>query len=569
MTKMIPAHFDPSETVRGEREVFEKLRDDPDTEDWVAFHSLHIAQHVSQLKGEADFVVFVPNEGVLVIEVKSHSEVARTADDWLFEGRRGKNPFTQAEEAMHSVKKRVSGVRGVPFTYAVYFTHSEFDVSEAAEWNTWQVIDTVALMRRPISQLILSALKKNRKLHGDTASTKSWFDPDGNEPTPQTIARMVQTLRPVFEFSTPIKIRRQRRHEEVTRFTGEQYALIDTISDNARCIIKGPAGTGKTFIATEAAKRYAAEGKRVLLCCYNKLLGSWLTETTQDLPDVDAFHLHGYMRKATKASLSSSHKAENFFTEVLPKYALTDLRAEPTAPYDLIVIDEAQDLMRDSYLDVLDASLHGGLSNGKWLFFGDFTNQAIYDSGSNGITTLTDRAPHSASFKLSKNCRNTPDIAQYVEISTNLDPGYADYLRERGERRIEHDYWSTEEAQQAFLAEHLIRLGADGHAPDDIAIISPLGERSAANLLRNQPRWARKLAPFSEAGTSHIRYGTIHSFKGLDASAVIVTDFDSIDTKRDESLFYIATSRARDDLTVLAHESTRHDFRRIILGEAS
>ena len=47
--------------------------------------------------------------------------------------------------------------------------------------------------------------------------------------------------------------------------------------------------------------------------------------------------------------------------------------------------------MLDSYLDVLDMAVRGGLGSGEWLYFGDFTNQAIYDSGHAGIVLLNDR----------------------------------------------------------------------------------------------------------------------------------------------------------------------------------
>ena len=48
--------------------------------------------------------------------------------------------------------------------------------------------------------------------------------------------------------------------------------------------------------------------------------------------------------------------------------------------YDEIVLDEAQDVLRRSYLDVLDLRLGGGLAGGHWRFFGDFTWQRIYDA---------------------------------------------------------------------------------------------------------------------------------------------------------------------------------------------
>ena len=38
----------------------------------------------------------------------------------------------------------------------------------------------------------------------------------------------------------------------------------------------------------------------------------------------------------------------------------------------------------DSYLDVMDVSLIGGLSRGKWTMLGDFSQQAIYNTCVNG-----------------------------------------------------------------------------------------------------------------------------------------------------------------------------------------
>ncbi|MFF4230219.1 NERD domain-containing protein [Streptomyces sp. NPDC001820] len=567
---MIPPTYDPKTTSPGEREVFERLRDDPATGDWTALHSLGIAKHPTQSQGEADFVVLVPGLGVTIVEVKSHTRVARLADGYWKLGshrpeRRG--PFEQADLAMYALKKKASSVTGVPFTPVVLFTHCRFQVEDPTEWHSWQSVDTVAFHRRPISQLITGILKSHRSHLTQTPNAKSWFDPRSSEPTAETCDRLVQILRPSFDFSEPPKIRRYRRQEEVDRFTQEQYFVLDMIAKNRRCVVEGAAGTGKTFIALEAARRFAADGSHVLLCCYNRLLGAWLKEATTAEPNITTTHLHGYMRSITATAASTGlASGQDFHDQVLPDLALTHLLDEPDPPFDVLVIDEAQDLMLDSFLDVFDAAVRGGLGSGKWLFFGDFTNQAIYDSGRGGIALLTDRDPSSTSLSLQKNCRNVPSIAQYVEISSNLDPGYAGYLRPANDRNTEHAWWKTAEEQQQLLANHLGRLLADGFAPSEIVVLSPRRDGSAAELLSETPGWARKLAKIPNTNSSAISFGTVHSFKGLDSPAVIVTDFESISTPKNESLFYIAASRARDDLTVLASEATRRDFRRIISG---
>ena len=67
----------------GERNVFEKLVDDLACEDWWILHSYHIVNHQTQKEGEADFVIFVPNYGIAVIEVKSHPKIRIIDVSWI------------------------------------------------------------------------------------------------------------------------------------------------------------------------------------------------------------------------------------------------------------------------------------------------------------------------------------------------------------------------------------------------------------------------------------------------------------------------------------------------------
>jgi hypothetical protein len=104
---MIPPVISPS-APPGERRVFERLASDPLTDDWVVLHSLALAEHVRQAQGEADFVVLVPGYGVAVIEVKSHTKLARLPDGrWRLGSLppTGRGPFQQADEQMHSIRR--------------------------------------------------------------------------------------------------------------------------------------------------------------------------------------------------------------------------------------------------------------------------------------------------------------------------------------------------------------------------------------------------------------------------------------------------------------------------------
>src|SRR5689334_3961333 len=102
---MMPA-FCREDAPPGERAVYANLRDDHETDGWIVLHSLGIADHIRQVEGEADFVIIVPDTGILVIEVKSHLSIERLTDGTWILGNgppTTRGPFRQASEAMHSL----------------------------------------------------------------------------------------------------------------------------------------------------------------------------------------------------------------------------------------------------------------------------------------------------------------------------------------------------------------------------------------------------------------------------------------------------------------------------------
>src|SRR4051794_15930620 len=107
---MYPAEIYSGTRSDGEFEIFQRLRDDPVTKDWIVLHSLDVTNHPRQVVGEVDFVAIIPTKGVLCLEVKAHRRLRCEQGLWYFgrdpePDRRG--PFKQAAEAMHAVQDRV------------------------------------------------------------------------------------------------------------------------------------------------------------------------------------------------------------------------------------------------------------------------------------------------------------------------------------------------------------------------------------------------------------------------------------------------------------------------------
>ena len=103
MARLIPSFLD-DRTPPGERDVFNMLAAGPD--DWVALHSLDLAPWNRGLRTEIDFVVIVPDTGLLCVEVKSHDTISFENDQWNPPEIR-RSPFKQASDGRHTFYRRL------------------------------------------------------------------------------------------------------------------------------------------------------------------------------------------------------------------------------------------------------------------------------------------------------------------------------------------------------------------------------------------------------------------------------------------------------------------------------
>src|SRR6185436_2727641 len=108
-------------------------------------------------------------------------------------------------------------------------------------------------------------------------------------------ADIADLLRGDFDGRMSLRARADGVNKELLRLTTEQYAVLDGLADVERAFIRGGAGTGKTLLAVEEARRFAAAGNSVLLLCYNRALAEFLVASTAGLVGVRAASLHSFM----------------------------------------------------------------------------------------------------------------------------------------------------------------------------------------------------------------------------------------------------------------------------------
>lgn len=582
MAKLIPP-FISERASRGERELFHALRDDPETSGWTIFHSLDIRRHLTKLEGEIDLICIVPGHGILCIEVKA-CDVSRENGIWKypyatsFEG-----PFKQVSRAMHSLRNWIGEsdqqLRNLLYFSAVAFTEIEFG-ARSPEWHPWQIISRQDLAASRPSRLIVRILDR---AHAHVREHKpTWYHPERSRPTVAVAKRLGDILRPDFEYAHSARAEVSRVERAISNATTEQLEAIDQLYGNDRIVVTGLAGTGKTWLALSAARRAIDEGRSVLLLCFNKLLGEWLTAQTEDLKlasERSGVHFfvgtfHSFLLQYDDQIPSAP--GQEFWQTTLPERVIGHLLGAPEGKnplFDFLILDESQDILRTAYLDVLDLVLSKGIASGNWAMFGDFAHQSIFSThalhaGTDTPSLLHSRAPSFATFRLGTNCRNARSVAEITAIATRLTPGYRRLLHEGETGSVDPKFYEDSSEQTHFLGLEVERL-LRSHPPGNIVVLSPRrDDASCAAHLLNRNReiiLAPLVSPVARDG--QVGYCTIHRFKGLEAPAVIVTDIENLDDDQAVQLLYVAMSRARVHLILLMHKRLQPRYQQLLLSQ--
>ena len=144
----------------------------------------------------------------------------------------------------------------------------------------------------------------------------------------------------------------------------QQIALLDGLDQNARLLVEGAAGSGKTLLAREAALRRAAGGQRVLVLTFTEALAHWLARAL-DAPGVRVAPIRRFaldLLGQVGLDLARPPGADEW--EEVSLRAAVDALPLLGSPCDFLVVDEAQDLTEHDWLLVEEIARDRGL----WAF---------------------------------------------------------------------------------------------------------------------------------------------------------------------------------------------------------
>ncbi len=533
---------------------------------WIAAPGEGSGAEGPNADGETDVLVVDPERGILVVEVKGGTVRVDGQGRW-FAGHRHLelSPFEQAMRGKHRLVRLLTEdpdwVGGDPRDgHAVAFP--EVDWASVGPGVRSLGLDAPREICLDAEDLATDAAARAAIERAWTF----WLGPGGGRPLPardlevidRAIARPVE-LRPILRRTV------ERGEDAVRQLTAHQVRTLDALGTrNRRVAISGGAGTGKTQLAMEKARRLARERYRTLLVCFNQPLARAFRrdEALADLMQT------GYLEATTFHDLARRLEEKAGLLPPMPvdpalRPAWFDaianglMEAIDRVPdrFHAIVVDEGQDFARD-WLEALSFLLEDPVADVLFVFHDP--GQALYrDDEVDSLGLMT--------YALQEDCRNTGAIHDLAERFAGRATGSVALRDDPGGVEIVTAAPGAATVDEVRKALH--RILDDGKVPPwDVVVL--LGTALAKSDVWRQRTFGNSVlwnGSVDDAGrnlglsadavpdqpSDTVLCETIHRFKGLDEKVVILTDLRPDDPRLDQ-LLYVGITRARDHLVVVA-----------------
>jgi hypothetical protein len=520
--------FRPGRTA--ERRIWEVLRDQlPD--DVALLHSVTMIERANEY--EADLVVAWPGVGVAVIEVKG-GHISRRDGRWYQSSRNNTHPLddpvVQAQDCKHVLHRLLAQYRSeATSARSAHLVAFPF-TSIGPGWSYAGCTRDMVLAKNDL------AAAANR--------IRTAIERHGAGYAPLTSAGL-ESLLEVLEGQLPGQTSLLSWVEEneayVDQLTRDQAKVARILREQRRLKVIGGAGTGKTWLALEQARRLAAGGRRVALVCYSRGLARFLQRMTAEWPPkhrpayVGLFHALPLQWGAEPPPADEDLVASStYYEERLPDQ-MAELAADlgQEDKYDAIVVDEAQDFSAAWWPPTL-ACLRDQ-DNGRLYAFLDEAQRVFNRYGEVPIPLPP--------IVLDENIRNTKQIAQ---VFGSLGAAQARYRGMSGPP-VRFVQCTPEEAIHEADAQ-VDRLLGEGWEPRQIALLVTGKRHQLQREILDYHGWDGYWDAFFAA--EDVFYGHVLGFKGLERPVVVLAVNGIRDESRGREYLYVGLSRAQSCLVV-------------------
>lgn len=525
----IPREFD---AKSHEGIMFDELNQLP--EEYYVFHSFEIVtiKNNQILESETDFVIFHPKKGLICLEAKA-GQVKYENGYWLYgsgKAMKHNGPYIQAKRnkwnlrdymVEHGLEYECNNCKKL---HAVWFP----DVPEAnfkGESLPGEGDIRITLTSDSFGH-IQECIDNIFAFEGQDRCTTNL-----SERSVQKILERV--LAPSFNLISLQQIEQERNKNVFKRMLREQVALLNYLEEQNNAIINGLAGTGKTVMAVEKARRHSEKDEKVLFLCYNAFLNEHLRET-YPYPHVSYYTVAGLSQKLCE---KVDYKAL--------QEKLMQMFLEGTFPYQHVIIDEGQDFGKEEIDEVeiiellRENAIENEERNGTFYLFYD-KNQMVQSKKAPKYIEDAD-----CKLTLYRNCRNTENIALTSLRLLGSDKAPKLYPDAVMGDLPEIGFCATKEDVVTLLNAEIDKYIDAGY--NGITILTCKTEENSiiADCCKNSKYNYKR---------GYVKFTTCRKFKGLESDVIIVVDIDK-DTFEDEGeqLMYVGTSRARFKLSCIVN----------------
>ncbi|MDK1361353.1 NERD domain-containing protein [Arthrobacter sp. zg-Y1219] len=530
----IPDEPDFQDGQLAEKALWDALRAQlPD--DVVLAHSVQVRH--GRAEHEIDILVLWPGVGLAAIEVKG-GLVSVEKGQWYQSDRTGKrklpSPIAQAQGAQHAFKDWLKDRLGSSLTSRFAYMACLPYTTVPADWQMagiprGLIIDQAGMSNCAV--LIRHAIEKEAQ--GGSALAAKY------------LGRIIPHLSGDFDPDSSPAGDADELEARQDQLTERQKVLLNSTRAIPRARFVGGAGSGKTWLAVEKARRLAKDGQRVGLFCYNKGLAEHLrreVSTWRQAKPVFVGEFHEYVRSLGVPDGTG----QEYFDQEMPRL-LKQLAAHlpVEAKLDVVVVDEAQDFA-PLWWEGLLACLKKADDGGVFAFMDERQNvYGRWDAGTAG--TSVDPTANLVTLHIDENLRNT--------------------------KRIAHTF-------RGFSGEHFLPRGGDGLpvrvidcatedaldvASDCVDVLIEEGwARNQIALLTTKERHPVHQEAFEANVISEYWqafhdddaefYGHVLGFKGLERSVVILCVNGFKNMARAPEQLYVGLSRARCLLMVVGDQ---------------
>jgi hypothetical protein len=498
-----------------------------------------------ELEYEIDFIVAdIRNKrlkGLLIVEVKGHTlQYDGKSSIWKQDGKPMEtSPTTQATRNMRSLLKRYNFLeKDVPMGWAVWFPRM---VNPGLNYLPPELSE-----EKFFDKICLTYTKEKIVAYFESLYLQ-WPHKNGCEL--DVYFRLKEPLIRSLGYSLPLHKKIEAAETRFLEMTNRQLELLRIIGSNKDIIISGPAGSGKTIMATTIARELSETQKKVLILTFNRILANNIRYGlgNPENPEVSTYHslARKYIDLKDKQWWTENSKNENFWDLEVPLKFLEALKnVDPI--YDYIIIDEAQDL-QELWYENLNALIK---PEGGFYIFIDEDQDIFHSFRSIALNRKL------FTFPLEENCRNTIKIINQLKTYIKKEIKYKNDSVEGDDIKI-IEYKNDIEQMNHIKNEWLRLVNEDKISPDRILLIMNTDKRQSC--LSNTKKFGKFQIESLPGRTGQLQnnkvnYSSIRSFKGLEADIVFIIDTDKV-IKPNYKILYTQASRAKHLLYITFHKN--------------